>query len=486
MTEEQHDVEAWELREDLARYHDLFEFAPVGLVLTDEAGTIVEANRSAGGLLGLPPLGLIGKPITIFVPLENRREFRRTLAGLAYATTEVEWEFDLEPQESSRLRVWMNASRSPNGQLRWIVQDVTERVATEHRLKTEAGALEEQVLERTDELEEERARLASVVDQMPGGIVVVDAQSGRVLRVNQLAHELLGEIDEVPSLSDDAPLSRALTGATIVAERIEHVKPTGARAVLSVSAAPVRDRAGRITAAVAIFEEVTDLESLARAEREFVTNAAHELQTPIAAITSAVEVLQAGAKDTPDRDLFIEHIERQGQRLVRLTGALLILSRAQTDLEAPRSQLVELCPMVEAIMERMEPAEGVSLSVECPPDLVLIANPELLEQLISNVLRNAVKYTERGSIRIEAERLDGQAEIRVVDTGVGISSEALPRVTERFYRGESSTDGFGLGLAIVESALEVMGGALRIASKGLGQGTIVMMRLPLGATQVRR
>jgi two-component system sensor histidine kinase VicK len=321
---------------------------------------------------------------------------------------------------------------------------------------------------------------------MPGGLVVVEAPSGRILRVNELARQIVGPIEESPALNDVSPLARALEGQIVVSERVEWVRPSGALCILNVSAAPVRDRAGRITAAVSIFEEVTERETRSRAEREFVTNAAHELQSPVAAITSAVEVLQGGAKDTPDRDRFIDHIERQSQRLVRLTAALLTLSRAQTEVEEPRTEMVDLRPMLEAIAERMDPAEGVELTVDCPPETALVANRELLEQLISNVVRNAVKYTEAGSIQLQAELRGGQAEIRVVDTGIGISAEALPRVAERFYRGDASKQGFGLGLSIVEAALETMGGKLEVASEGVGHGTTVTMSLPLGARRVTR
>src|SRR5262245_44347881 len=486
MTELQHDVGDLGLREEAFRYHDLFVYAPVGFVLTDAAGLIVEANPTAGDLLGLSPSRLVGKPIAIFVPVENRKQFRRTLLGLAHTATEVEWELDFETREVGRLHVQLNASRSASGQLRWVIQDLTERVATEHGLRTLASALEERVLERTDELEQERARLAAIVDQMPGGLVVVDAPSGGVLTVNEQAHELLGTIDEIPGLDPDSPLGRALDGETVVSERVEHVKPSGSRCVLSVSAAPVRDRAGRIAAAVSILEEVTEREARDRAEREFVTNAAHELQSPIAAITSAVEVLQAGAKDTADRDLFIEHIERQSQRLVRLTSALLTLSRAQTEVEEPRTEIVDVFAMLQAIAEGAEPAENVSLTVDCPPEIGLVANRELLQQLISNVVRNAEKYTAEGSIRIEAQLHEGRVEIRVVDTGIGIPADVLPRVAERFYRGEVSKEGFGLGLSIVQSALEVMDGELRVVSDGPGHGTTVTMSLPLGVTQVAR
>jgi signal transduction histidine kinase len=336
--------------------------------------------------------------------------------------------------------------------------------------------------------------LTAIVEQLPGGLIIVEAPGGRVLTVNEHARRLLqiAEGDSLHGLDlafrpdgthyrpEEFPIARALEGETVAGELLEIARPQGARFVVSVHAAPVRLQGERITAAVALLEDVT----ADRVEREFVTNVAHELQTPIAAITSAVEVLQAGAKDTPDRDLFIGHIERHSDRLARLTGALLTLSRAQAHIEEPRSELIELCPLLQGIAERIEPAEGVSLVVDCAPEIALVANRELLEQVISNVVRNAVKYTEEGSIRVEAEPQDGQVELRVVDTGTGIPAGTLPRVTERFYRGDASKQGFGLGLAIVRSALDVMGGELRIASQGPGEGTTVAIALPHGATQL--
>lgn len=222
-----------------------------------------------------------------------------------------------------------------------------------------------------------------------------------------------------------------------------------------------------------------------RAEGEFITNAAHELQSPLAAILSAVEVLQAGAKEKPDRDRFIEHIERETRRLDRITKALLTLARAQTGVEAPRSELIDLKPMLDAIAERSDPVSGVEIVVDCAPELALVSNRELLEQTITNVVRNSVKYTEKGTIKLVAAPVDGRVVVAVVDTGVGIPEEALPRVAERFYRAEASREGFGLGLAIVQAAMQVLDGELDIASK-VGYGTTVTMSLPMRALRVTR
>jgi len=229
----------------------------------------------------------------------------------------------------------------------------------------------------------------------------------------------------------------------------------------------------------------TQRDARQNAERDFVTNAAHELQSPLAAILSAIEVLQSGAKNSEDRDKFIEHIEREAQRLDRVNKALLTLARAQDGLEKPRSELIDLCPMLEAITERMEPAAGVEIVVQCSPEVAVITNRELLEQAISNVVRNAVKYTEKGTVKLVATSRDSRVVIAVTDTGVGIREEALPRVVERFYRANGSRAGSGLGLAIVQAAMEVLDGELEIASS-VGYGTTVVLSLPVRALRVTR
>src|SRR4029450_13967258 len=147
-----------------------------------------------------------------------------------------------------------------------------------------------------------------------------------------------------------------------------------------------------------------------RAEREFVTNAAHQLQSPLAAIVSAIDVLQAGAKDDPERDVFLGHIDRETHRLARLAQALLILARAQTGAEAPRDEVVPLARFLQEIAGSLRPAAGVEVHVSCPEDIALITNQQLVEQALLNVAENAAKYTTEGRISLSARAGDGGAE----------------------------------------------------------------------------
>ena len=481
MTQLEHGVEGESPGAKEERYRELFESAPVAYLVTDSAGRILEANRVAGELLEIPDKHLVGKPIVVFVPVENRKQFRRTLLGLNRHMTAAEWQLELVARDERRFEAVLNVAPALGGGLRWTIQDVSERAAVERRLRTLASALEERVLERTDELERQRGHLEAILDQLPVGIVIVDATTEQIATTNDEAVRILGAIH---GSTDQLPFERVLAdGEVVLNERLE-VRRAQDVFTLKVSAAPVRDRSGRIVSAVATLNDATVEERRERAEREFVMNAAHELQSPLAAITSAVEVLLAGAKDSPDRDLFLEHIERESLRLGRIVRALLTLARAQTGVEQARTSVIELCPLLETIAERTEPAEEVSLTVDCPQDLAVMANHDLLEQATTNLLRNAVKHTDAGSITLTGRAAGSHAEIVVVDTGRGIPPDVLPRVLDRFYSSDPRDEGFGIGLAIVQACVQAMDGDLGMES-AVGEGTTVTIRLPGRATVAR-
>jgi signal transduction histidine kinase len=215
-----------------------------------------------------------------------------------------------------------------------------------------------------------------------------------------------------------------------------------------------------------------------------VTNAAHELQSPLTAIVSAIEVLQAGAKETPERDVFLDHIERAAARLARLARALLVLARAQSGAEAPKTELVSLQALLRDVASWVHTAEGVTVEVSCPPEAAVLTNRELVEQAIFNIAENAGKYTAQGKIELAARVEDGEAEISISDTGRGIPPADQARVFDRFYRGEAAgNEGSGLGLAIARAAAEALGGEVELESK-VGEGTLVRFRLPQGASLV--
>jgi two-component system phosphate regulon sensor histidine kinase PhoR len=351
---------------------------------------------------------------------------------------------------------------------------------TMSELAAELSTALETVRVADEELREERERLVAILDHVPAGIVMIDARSRRLVFANELARTVLKLPVSLRDLPEDWPLLRTLeTGEAVEAERIELVDEDGGRIALDVSSAPVEDATGRISGAVAVFQPVNARQRRAAAEREFVSNAAHELRTPLAAIAGAIELLQSGAKDdVAARDLFLGHIEKETDRLQRLVRAMLTLARAQTQEEAPRLEVVELCPLLEEVAGALEPSTEVEVSVDCPSDLAAIANPDLLERVVSNLAENAAQQTSAGRIVLRAVAVtDETVELSVSDTGSGVPPAERDRMFDRFFRGRARDgEGFGLGLAIVSESVRALGGTIDVDSLA-GGGTTIRVRL---------
>jgi two-component system phosphate regulon sensor histidine kinase PhoR len=322
-----------------------------------------------------------------------------------------------------------------------------------------------------EQLRGERDRLQRLLGQLREAVIAFD--DGLVIQfANANAATMLGPAFEpggsLPADWAGIPLrelGHALfrADATVAQARAE----PGGR-TLSIIGVP----AGTSDLAVIVVTDVTEQARRERAEREFVSNASHELRTPVSAITSAVEALQSGAKDVPgDRDAFIELIGRQSARLGRLTRSLLIMARAQTQAEAVQLEPVELRPLLEEIVASTGERPGVTVRLECPPGVTALAQRDIAEQVVSNLLGNALKHTAVGTIALSVRADRETVAIEVRDTGSGIPPEARERIFDRFYSGEQGRrDGFGLGLAIARDAARALGGSIEIDSEP-GRGT---------------
>jgi two-component system, OmpR family, phosphate regulon sensor histidine kinase PhoR len=366
------------------------------------------------------------------------------------------------------------------------VSDLTEAVA-------------ERVFERLARADRERILLEAIVENIPVGLAVVD-ENETPLIVNDEALRAFGKddpadfagwykaeayrLDGTPVHPDERPIARTLATGEIVHGEVLELVIDGRRAIFEISTAPIVDASGERRGGLSVFRDVTVREQTERAERDFVTNAAHELQSPLAAIVSAIEVLQAGAKDSPQRDVFLDHIEREAARLARLVRALLILARTETGVEPPRDELVALASLLEKVGQSLRIFSGVKLEVECPEELAALTNGELLEQAVVNLADNAAKMTRSGRIMLAARATDdGVVEISVSDTGPGISAADRQRIFERFYRAADESPGFGLGLAIVRAITDALAAELDFESIP-GAGTTVRLRLPRAASMV--
>lgn len=326
------------------------------------------------------------------------------------------------------------------------------------------------------ELEGERDRLQRLLEQLQEGVIAVDRKL-TVEFANSRAQQLLGHKivpgqtlpDPWPSFSLRDAVSSLFTADATARTMRAHPDPDRTF-VLALLPPKSTSPAG-----VVVLTDVSEQERHERAEREFVTNAAHELRTPLAAIASAVEVLQQGAKERPaDRDRFLEVVERQTTRLTNLAHALLTLARAQTRSEPVRLEPVPVVPLLREIAEDLETA---SVSADAGEDVEVLAHRELLRQALENLTANAVKHGGGGRLTLRVAAADDEhVRIEVADRGSGMTASDAARALDRFYRADSDTDGFGLGLSIVREAVGAMDGALSIESRR-EEGTTVSIVL---------
>lgn len=389
---------------------------------------------------------LVGLLISVLIAVRLRR-----IAGVASAIDRGHLDTPLRP-----------GFRDEVGELAWTID------AMRRRLRDSFA-----------ELEEERNRLGRLLEQLHEGVVAVDA-SARVQFANGVARRILGGAlrtgTPLPEPWPELPLRSLIEGLLApgapVAEARVSVDDARSYAIVGLPPAPGS------TTAILVLTDVTERERHERAEREFVANAAHELRTPLAAIGTAVEALQAGAKELPaDRDRLLEVVDRQVARLGRLARALLVLTRAQTREEPIKLEPVELRPLLAGVAACVQPRDGVRVDVRCPAGLAALAHPDLIEQVVSNLAVNAAKHTEGGRITLGAGRSREGVTVEVTDTGTGIRPDVQERIYDRFYVADGdSRDGFGLGLAIVREAVRALGGLIEIESTP-GSGTTARVTL---------
>ena len=342
------------------------------------------------------------------------------------------------------------------------------------------------------DLADERNRFRAVLETLAEGVVALD-EAGRIVVLNRAARRLFG----IGATGDLAYLVDATQLPAL--ETLARDALAGARGGMEVELRPdvafdgpgARPRRLLVTAqpqhgggCVLVLREVTELRRLEAIRRDFVANVSHELRTPVAAVRASAEALEAGAVDEPElRDRFLDAIRRNSERLGALIVDLLSLSRIEAGsyaFEAARVDVGAACDAVlDALDDRITDAEH---TVTCTFDeRFVLADPGALEQVLTNLIANAVTYTpSRGCLVVSSQRVGDAVRVSVADNGPGVPAEHRPRLFERFYRvdpGRSRSEGgTGLGLAIVKHLVESMGG--RVGMTPNLPGSVFWFELP--------
>ncbi|WP_164019394.1 sensor histidine kinase [Pyxidicoccus trucidator] len=342
---------------------------------------------------------------------------------------------------------------------------------------------------------QESRTLTAVLDGMAEGIWVTDAE-GTVVSHNDALRDILQPgagslIGERPlallrnDVLSDAVMRACGEGASTRLElELEGLFPR----TLSIRVTPLgRDLPG----SAAVFHDITELRRLEKVRKDFVANVSHELRTPITAIRGYAETLQGGAlNDAVMAPKMVEIIHRQSERLSELVEDLLELSRLESREVRLALTSVSLADAVARAADTVRPkAEGKDqrISLHVPTELRALGDSRAVEQVLLNLLDNAVKYTPPGGrVDVYGACEDGRCVVRVRDTGLGIEPKHLSRIFERFYRVDKGRSrdmgGTGLGLSIVKHLLQAMDGEVKVESQpNVGSTFTIFLPLPVPA-----
>jgi two-component system phosphate regulon sensor histidine kinase PhoR len=343
---------------------------------------------------------------------------------------------------------------------------------------------------RVEALEHERDEREHILTHMSDGVALVDT-TDRVVHSNRRMAEILGspppangtllaEFVRSPGLEELVAEARRADRPVETELRLWKPRPHMVRANAT------RLEAGGRDAVLLVLHDLTEIELLARVRQEFVANVSHELRTPLTSIRGYAEtLLEGGLQDRDHREGFVGVIREQAERLTAIVDDLLSLAELERPGATPRREPFDLREVADrqvAVARARAEKAGLLVSLAPGPPVMLEADAHLVEQVIANLLDNAVKYTERGSIEVRAGRSGGQAWCEVEDTGPGIPQEDQPRIFERFYRVDKARSreqgGTGLGLSIVKHIVLLHGGSVSVRSQ-LGQGSTFRFELPV-------
>ena len=362
-------------------------------------------------------------------------------------------------------------------------------------------------IQRQTALTEETNRLmAGVLATMREAVVIVDSKM-RIALYNEAAAQVFklpaGDAGKTGaaalSSAGDAARAHRLTDATrdpAINSAFTRVFEEKAPIELRVEMADRERRSFQLNVAplgsdlaVGVFFNITQLEKLERVRREFFANLSHELRTPLTAMLACSETLLAGAIDeSSNRNRFLEALYKHAQRMSDLMAGISDLSAIESGQIEPTLKPLRLRRVVAdvlAMVESRRPDTDITLNAFIPDDLFAQADRMRLEQILYNLVDNAVKFNQPGgSVNISAKAEAGNVVICVEDTGAGIAASDLPRVFERLFRGDKSrsrkAEGTGLGLAIVKHLVRAHGGDVSVTSD-LGRGSRFTFTLPVAS-----
>ncbi|MDO8587654.1 MAG: ATP-binding protein [Armatimonadota bacterium] len=355
------------------------------------------------------------------------------------------------------------------------------------------NSMAQRLREMMDAIAKEKDKMAAILATMADGVVVTD-ESGKVALFNKASEQLFlvpakevidRGIAETPLHSDVAAMViETLETGNLVRRQI--VVSKSPEVTLSAHSTQIRDAAGRKRGAVVALRDMTERLHHEKAQRDFVGNVSHELRTPITAVRVTAEALRSGAKDNPELlDKFLGSLVRESERLSQLIDDLLEIAKLDAANRVVRQTPASISDTAERAVAYVRPKaqqQNLKIGVDVPREMMGFVDQQQIEQVLTNLLDNAVKCTPPGgSINVTADGDGDWIAVSVADTGIGIPKNEIRRIFERFYRVDKARSrelgGTGLGLAIVKDIVASHGGSVTVRSE-LDKGSVFTFTVP--------
>jgi PAS domain S-box-containing protein len=477
-----------ELDKTRAYAESLIKFAPDPVFVSDLEGKILQANDAVSKLLGFRPDEVIEQSLSKFISPEETQEFTAAL------------------REVVAKGVTRNARLNPRSASGEVIPTTMNASALRDPTGTVIGAIG--ILRDMRELDKARAYAESLIKNAPDPVFVSDLE-GKILQANDAVSELLGfrpaelieqSLSRFISPEEAREFTAALTevvakGVTRNA-RLNPRSASGETIPTTLNASALRDPDRRVIGAIGILRDMRELDKAReaaeianRAKSQFLANMSHELRTPLNAIILYTELLRDAATDRNLDDFLpdLKKIHGAAKHLLALINDVLDLSRIESGKLELHPETFDVCAMVRDVVATIEPLAQRNanvLTVHCPDGVgTMHADPTKVRQSLFNLLSNACKFTEGGTVRLEVGREAGgdRFVFRVIDTGIGMTAEHLGKLFKPFSQVDPSATrrfgGSGLGLAITHHFCEAMGGDIGVESKP-GVGSTFTIRLP--------
>jgi PAS domain S-box-containing protein len=461
-------------------------------------------------LFGYTAAEAIGRPVAMLIPPGSPDTEADILARIATGERIEHYHTIRLGKDGSRVHVSLTVSpvRDADGTIigaSKIARDLSDRKAAEL-----AAAQLAAIVESSDD-----AILSKTLD-----CIIMSWNAGAERLYQYAAHEVIGRHISLLMPPEDARNLPGLMARLRRGERIDHyetqrIRKDGTRVRVSLTISPVRNGSGEIVGASAIARDTGDRQRLeeqrirlleeernahaaterarreaeqaSRAKDEFLAMVSHELRTPLNAIAGWLHIVRAKREDPALVERALETIGRNTRLLTKVVNDLLDVSRFVSGRITVDRQSVDFLPVVQTVVDALRPAaveKGVVLESTMDPWAgPVLGDPERLQQIIANIVTNAIKFTPSGGrVDVRVANDDGDVEIVVTDSGEGIPAGFLPHVFEAFRQAEAGTarvhGGLGLGLAIVRHLVELHGGTVKAESEGGGKGARFTVRLP--------